>query len=126
MQNGTKTGVWYTHDQNESIPGGPMAGPVILFNGSGTAAVVLGYFENFLTGMHRQNAGVLEFGLLGSITSIPAGYTSSMVVVSNDGINAAVEAYGAALLTKYDKPGRQWDYLMEDITIQKLGYYTDK
>lgn len=125
MQNGTKTGTWHGQSQAEEIPGGTMAGPVILFNTSGDA-LVLGYYENFLSGQHRQSHGILEFGVLGSVTAIPKGYTSTMMVYhSEGGINDAVEGYGHALLTRYGKAARQWD-TVQDVSIQKLGYYTDK
>ena len=114
-----------------------MGGPVILFDQPPSAvaaaaapprAMVLGYFSNFLTGscVQASDTQALEFGLLGSITSIPANYSSSMMLYfSADGINAAVEGYGAALLEYYGKPGRQWEAAADDVSVQSLGYYTD-
>ena len=64
-----------------------MGGPVILFDqpasaGASSNAVVLGYFSNFLTGscVQDKESGALDFGLMGSITSIPANYSSSMML----------------------------------------------
>lgn len=78
MANGTKVGVLDSH----SVPGGTMGGPIILFDqkntqSGGQNAVVLGHFSNFLAGSSVQDrsSGAIEFGLLGSITSIPANYS---------------------------------------------------
>ena len=108
-----------------------MGGPVILFDQPAPGAsntMVLGYFSNFLSGSCNQDnqTGALDFGLMGSITNIPANYSSSMMLFySPDGINAAVEGYGSSLLKFYGKPGRQWEAASDDVSIQSLGYYTD-
>ena len=132
MAEGTSIKEWSTGGSGV-IRGGTMGGPVVLFDqpaspGSSPNAMVLGYFSNFLTGscVQDQRNGALDFGLLGSITSIPANYSSSMMLYfSADGVNAAVEGYGAALLKYYGKPGRQWETAADDVSIQSLGYYTD-
>jgi hypothetical protein len=142
MVNGTKFGRWPAGPPPAAtasdgapffplLPGGTMGGPVALLGEGRLAddggALVLGYAENFLSGQHVQDgAGALNFGLLGSITEVPANYTSAvMLSYSAEGVNAAMEGYGEALLRKHGKPGRQWDTAEDDISIQSLSYQTD-
>ena len=100
-----------------------------MFDDSGSNALTIGHFSNFLAGAVVQDqSGVLEYGLLGSITSIPANYSSSVMIHWGNGVNEAVEGYGAALLKYYGKAGRQWEAdgpAKDDVRLHSLGYYTD-
>jgi hypothetical protein len=65
----------------------------------------------------------VAFGPLGSIVSIPTGYTIETVVSLGQGINKAVEAWGDLLLAQYGK--NRYSY-KEDYLLQTLGYSTGR
>ena len=61
MQNGTRYGRWA---DGEQIVGGSMGGPTVLFEASQARAMVLGSFQNFMSGssvMVRKQAGAAIF-----------------------------------------------------------------
>lgn len=122
MEKGTHYGEWGV----DEIPGGSKAGPVIVFNEAhGTGAIAISPSSNFMgqSGVYNTTANALEFGLLGSISSVPAGLCSSVAVVADWTPTKAVKALGASLLATYGKEGRQWD--SDDQTIAKVSYSTD-
>merc|ERR1712150_90169 len=120
---GTKYGEWGV----DSIPGGSKAGgPVIVFNEAlATGAIAISPSSNFMgqSGVYNATTKALEFGVLGSISSLPAGLCSSVAVVAGWTPTAAVKALGSSLLETYGKVGRQWD--SDDTTIAKVSYSTD-
>lgn len=122
MEKGTRYGEWGVDD----IPGGSKAGPVVVFNEApGTGAIVISPFSNFMdqSGVYNTTTKVLEFGLMGSISSVPTGLCSSVAVMAGWTPTAAVKALGSSLLATYGKDGRQWD--SDDATIAKVSYSTD-
>lgn len=116
------TGIW----NSDAIISGGIAGsaPLLLFNEDASATVVVSAFNNFMA--HSQfydpNAHTLSYGLLGSITSVPAGYTLETVLYAGDGINAGMLGWGDTLLTRYSK---QRNAYKRDFTLRNLGYSTD-
>ena len=77
MQNGTHYGQW----GHTPLVGGTMGGPTVLFDSTQSHAVVLSPWQNFLAGSSVETmaqdfngSSALEFGLLGSILSVPAGF----------------------------------------------------
>lgn len=59
---------------------------------------------------------------MGSVASIPDGYTiETMAVLVDGGFNAAIPRLGSLLRGRYNK-GAQRD---GDVTVNYLGYYTD-
>ena len=67
--------------------------------------------------------GVLQYGLLGSVTEVPAGWNSSVILsLSKSGPSAAIRSWGAKLLRFYNK-----DPLIsrQDIISTHLGFDTD-
>ncbi len=107
----------------DAIISGGIAGsaPLLLFNEDASATVVVSAFNNFMA--HSQfydpNAHTLSYGLLGSITSVPAGYTLETVLYAGDGINAGMLGWGDTLLTRYNK---QRNAYKRDFTLRNLGY----
>eukprot|EP00930_Biecheleria_cincta_P027703 TRINITY_DN19402_c0_g1_i1.p1 TRINITY_DN19402_c0_g1~~TRINITY_DN19402_c0_g1_i1.p1 ORF type:complete len:568 (-),score=57.08 TRINITY_DN19402_c0_g1_i1:245-1948(-) len=122
MEGGTKWGEWGV----DTIPSGTRASPIVVFNQKhGTGAMVISPSSNFMgqNGVYNATAKALEFGLLGSIASVPAGLCSSVVIVSGWTPTEAVKALGSTLLAMYGKQGHQWN--SSDVTIAKVSYSTD-
>ena len=134
MENGTRFARWLPGSQ---LVGGTRGGPYVLFNAKQTNALVLSPWSNAMAGSAVQRPSVrgrtsdsahLEFGLLGSITSIPAGFEFTTAAYLGPGVNAAVRGFGAAMLEHYGKSGRAWENSgsrPDDISLSKLGYSTD-
>jgi hypothetical protein len=141
MEEGTRYGAW---DLSSDLVGGTQGGPYVLFDAPQTRALVLSPWSNFMAGSavqrrqpdsegrspsasHSDPASFLEFGLLGSIDSIPAGFEFATAAYLGHGVNAAVRGFGALLLRKYGKPGTPWEGAVAraDVSLSKLGLSTD-
>ena len=78
-----------------------------------------------MSASHDQGPETLDFGTMGSLTSLPAGFSVSHVLVaSRGGVNKAFRAWGDHLLSYYGKPP-QWSKNGGDVTSSYLGYTTD-
>ena len=141
MEEGTRYGEW---TPEAKLVGGSMAGPTVLFDAEQNNAVVLSPWKNFLAGSavprtplanddsdkSSSSSSVLEFGLIGSITEVPAGFEFATAAFAGAGVNAAVSGFGDALLRSYGKAEAgasvtPWDGKNGDVTIAKLGVSTD-
>jgi hypothetical protein len=70
-----------------------------------------------------QANGTLEYGVMGSMISIPANYNHSMIVFySSKGINEGMRAWGQTMREAHN---RTMEHRLNDLTINYLGYYTD-
>lgn len=81
MEDGTFYGVW----GRDGIPSDTSVGPIVVFaQDLGAGAVVFGPALNVMatTTAFNASANLLEFGLMGSITRVPAGTCSSTVAVA--------------------------------------------
>ena len=119
---GPNLGLW--DDVDDKLFGGLSSGPLSLFNQEGVAAVISSHSNFMTTSADSSFVSSYDLGIMGSVESIPAGFTVSHVFfVSDRGINHAFEAWGSHLLSYYDKtPTRARD---EDETNKYLGYSTD-
>ena len=110
---------------NASFAGGLAAGPVVLFDATGAASVVLSPSSQFMAVSAAPatpaNAS-LAWGPLGSAAAVPAGFGYSVVAWGGAGINSNVMAWGAALLARHGKPH---GLSKVDFTNTHLGYNTD-
>lgn len=118
----TYTGIWNAQTILQGGVGN--SGPLVLFNQDASTSIVISAFSNFMA--HSQYfdpaAHTLSYGLMGSITSVPVGYTLETIVYAGDGINAGMLGWGDALLTRYNKQRHAYK---RDYTLQTLGYSTD-
>ena len=123
--NGTRFIKW---NSTNEVVGGSKGGPTVLFDAAQTRAMVLSPWREFMAGSSVQRftgpASFLDFGLLGSITSVPAGFEFASAAYVGSGVNAAVRGFGAALLKFYGKQGQQWDG-NGDLSLAKIGLSTD-
>eukprot|EP00050_Salpingoeca_kvevrii_P015410 m.46559 g.46559 ORF g.46559 m.46559 type:complete len:910 (-) comp6309_c0_seq1:137-2866(-) len=65
---------------------------------------------------------ILTVGIHGHITSVPAGFQTSAILVfpRRCGINCAMETWGSVLRAMYNT-----ERLTADLTVSRLGYWTD-
>ena len=100
------------------------SGPTVLFDATGAGAIVLSAASAFMGASSAVTGGgqALAFGALGSAREIPATHSHEFVLFFGASPNAAVMAWGAALLGKF---GKAHDGSATDFTNAMLGYNTD-
>lgn len=98
------------------------SGPWVLFDGSANTAI-LSPAANFMTAQTSWNSqSAIESGIVSSITTLPAGFTHSTLLVIEPGINPAFETWGHALTNLTGKVRLAND---ADLSLAQLGYWTD-
>jgi len=111
---------------NKVIKSGIKGGPVVLFNFTQRGEndmLVLSPFSRFMATSLSQTNNILEYGVMGSMLTIPANYDHSMIVFySSKGINDGFREWGQIMRKTYN---RTLQNRYNDITINYLGYYTD-
>jgi len=99
-------------------------GPACFFDSGLQASVVISSFSQFMAASNGRRGNGMAYGLQGSVTDIPPGYTLSFVMVASSagGVNAAFEEWGDKLLHRY---GKSREVTYQDYSLQYLGYSTD-
>ena len=95
-----------------------------IFDRNQSATAVFSALSNFDSVIQARLPSTFELrtGVLGSIRSIPAGHSfESMVQVSANGINAAYQAWGSALLKAHGKPRTSPN---ASVVLSHLGFST--
>ena len=121
-------GAW--NSASSVIRSGMQGGPVVVFdvNHRGEAdMMVLSPFSHFMaTSLYQRNqTGVpaLEYGVMGSMITIPANYMQSFIAFySPHGVNEGVREWGELMRRAYNRTDEN---RINDITVNYLGYYTD-
>lgn len=117
-------GVW--NSSGRVVDSGMEAGPVVIFNLTDQGqrdVLVLSPFSQFMATSISQRDNILQYGVMGSMLTIPANYTHSMVIYySTDGVNKAIRDWGSFMQLAYHRNNQ---HRLDDITINYLGYYTD-
>ncbi|CAF5116774.1 unnamed protein product, partial [Rotaria magnacalcarata] len=121
-------GLW--NASSKVITSGMQGGPVVLFNLTQQGEedlLVLSPFSHFMaTSLNQRNkmfTSALEYGVLGSMSSVPANYTHTMIVFySQSGINEGIHEWGQTMQQAFNRTDIN---RVNDITINYLGYYTD-
>jgi hypothetical protein len=118
------------NSSNTVIKFGMRDGPVVLFNltqqGEGDV-LVLSPFSHFMaTSLSQRNNtrdSILEYGVMGSMSSIPANYMHSFIVFYFPrGVNEGLREWGQTMQKAYNRTNQ---HRLNDLTINYLGYYTD-
>jgi hypothetical protein len=117
-------GSW--NSSSKIIKSGMQSGPVVLFNltqvGEGDL-LVLSPFSRFMATSLSQRSNVLEYGVMGSMSYIPANYNQSLIVFySPRGINNGIREWGQTMQHAFNRTNQN---RLNDLTINYLGYYTD-
>ncbi|CAF4831166.1 unnamed protein product [Rotaria sp. Silwood1] len=119
----TFEGVMMGYDEMHA---GMEAGPVVLFNltqHGQNDVIILSPFAQFMATSLSQQDNILQYGVMGSIKTIPANYNHTMILFySSNGTNDALRQYGNIMQRVYN---RDKQYRLNDITINYLGYCTD-
>ena len=105
-------------------------GPVVLFNlteqGEGDTLILspLSHFmDTSLTQTTRASQSILEYGVAGSMTSVPANYMQAFIVYySEQGVNKGAREWGQTLQRVYNRTN---EYRLNDLSLNYLGYYID-
>ncbi|CAF3564069.1 unnamed protein product [Rotaria socialis] len=121
-------GLW--NASSKVITSGMQGGPVVLFNLTQQGEedlLVLSPFSHFMaTSLNQRNkmlTSALEYGVLGSMSSVPANYTHTMIVFySQSGINEGIHEWGQTMQQAFNRTDVN---RVNDLTINYLGYYTD-
>eukprot|EP01105_Mastigella_eilhardi_P003959 TRINITY_DN1521_c0_g1_i3.p1 TRINITY_DN1521_c0_g1~~TRINITY_DN1521_c0_g1_i3.p1 ORF type:complete len:580 (-),score=103.46 TRINITY_DN1521_c0_g1_i3:733-2472(-) len=98
--------------------------PMILYD-EALRSLVVSPFDNFMAASQTLSGhfgDILGCGVQGQVASIPVGFRHATIVVLGTSPTQAMYQWGAALL---QKSGKGSDVALNDITTQKLGYYTD-
>jgi len=117
-------GSW--NSSSQVIRSGMQSGPIVIFNfteqGEGDL-LILSPFSQFMATSLSQTNNILEYGVMGSILSIPENYNHSMIVFySSNGINEGIRAWGKTMQRAFNRTNKN---RLNDVTINYLGYYTD-
>ena len=118
------------NSSNTVIQFGIRDGPVVLFNltqqGEGDMLILSPLSRFMATSLSQRNTtrdSMLEYGVMGSMSSIPANYMHSFIVFySPRGINEGIREWGQTMRRAFNRTD---EYRRSDITINYLGYYTD-
>jgi len=114
-----------TSDITSGIKG---TGPLVVFQKAMRLSVVFSPFSNAMAAnqkfTHNQLGNILDYGIMGNVTSIPPGYEISTIVsFAEGGVNSAMMAWGDAMLSRSQKSrDAAWE---KDFALQYLGYSTD-
>jgi hypothetical protein len=96
--------------------------PWIFFDDAG-AAFIVSAADHFQEAQTTQDAsGAIAAGVLGSVGTLPAGYTRRTILTTKDGIGAAHRSWGTALTRLAGKPLPAND---AGVVLNTLGYWTD-
>jgi hypothetical protein len=117
-------GIWNASSKvvTNSLEGGPVVVFDLYKKGQGNA-VIISPFSKFMATSLNQDGDVLQYGVMGSVITIPANYNHSLILYySSDGINKGIHQWGEMMQLAYNRKNQ---YRENDITIKYLGYYTD-
>lgn len=96
--------------------------PWVFFDGSGNT-FVLSAADHFQEAQTSQaSGGAIAAGVIGSIATLPAGYTRKTILTTKDGVGAAYRAWGAAIRTLAGKSVPAND---TGTVLNTFGYWTD-
>ena len=105
-----------------AFAGGLESGPLALLDAAGGNTLVLSAASDFAAVSAAVRGSALAFGPLGSAAELPAGYTYAAVAWAGAGFNAAMMAWGAAMMSRFNKPH---GLAQTDFTATHLIYNTD-
>ncbi|KJE90013.1 hypothetical protein CAOG_001397 [Capsaspora owczarzaki ATCC 30864] len=113
------------HWPDSSYPGGGGSGvPLVLYNEQ-LRTVLLSPASNFLVATQTYAPsldGQFAAGILGTVESIPVGFSQDFVLFGGFGVRSTFAVWGEYLLARYKKARATFD---SDLSISHLGYWTD-
>lgn len=118
---GPLSGTWDTTGAKAFSPG-ISSGPIVLLDESAAASLILSAASEFAAVSAVASSGSLSYGPLGSVDSLPKGYSYETVAWLGAGVNYAVMSWGRALMGKF---GKVHGLSRTDFTNTHLHYNTD-
>jgi hypothetical protein len=119
-----QAGSW--NSSSKVVKSGMKGGPIVLFNFTQRGEndlLIISPFSRFMATSLSQTNNILEYGVMGSMLSIPANYNHSLIVFySSKGINVGFREWGQTMQRAYNRTNQ---HRLNDLTINYLGYYTD-
>ena len=120
-------GLW---NSSSKVVKGMMDGLVALFDltqqGEGDTLVLSPMSHFMATSISQRNEAsdsVFEYGVMGSMSTIPANYMHSYIVFySARGINSAVQEWGQTMQRAFNRSNQ---HRANDKTVNYVGYYTN-
>ncbi len=105
------------------------SGVVAVYDSQGKNTMVMSAMTNAMTVSHiTDNNGVLSYGIMGNVTTIPQNYHIEIIVQfptnPSQGLTETVYEWGNSMRAVYNKPSTA-SARERDITLQYLGYTTD-
>lgn len=102
--------------------------PLVVFDSTMENSVVISPQNTFMSG-HQQvtipdgyQVPIFATGIVGSVESVPKGYSMETLVVGGHNLTGTMDTWGHLLRTRYKKDDK---YRRDDFSINYLGYYTD-
>ena len=120
---GSFTGVGL-QPNNSLIFNGVPTMPLLFFgNRSDGGAVMVSPLGNFTDAAHATSGDAWRHGPNGRLTSLPAGYSHTTLLVGGDGPTATIAAWGRRLRSFHhtDRSAAR----AADVTLSKIGVFTD-
>jgi hypothetical protein len=65
--------------------------------------------------MYNTTSNVLSFGIMGSMTYVPAGFSVETILQVGSGVNTVFESWGDKLLHRY---GKNRNYKDRDVAVR--------
>lgn len=121
-------GLW--NSSNKVIKDGMQDGILALFDlsqqGEGDTLVLSAMSHFMATSIYQRDetlGNTLEYGIMGSMSTIPANYIHSFIVFySSNGINSGVEEWGETMQRVFNRTN---EHRLNDVAINNVGYYTN-
>lgn len=108
---------------NKALPGGlEGSGPMAIFTHDLNRTLVVSAFRNTMAQSQHFANGTLHYGLLGSVTNVPKGWSSSVILSLGRGPTQAVRGWGKKLTSFY---GKDDSLSRADFISTHLGFDTD-
>jgi hypothetical protein len=99
----------------------PSDGPWLAFDEEGNT-FALSAASNFMTAWTSLQGGAITTGIHPDIAQLPSGFEHQTILAIGQGVNATYDLWGHALT---DLQGKKRPPNDADVTLQKLGYWTD-
>ena len=115
-------GLW--DNSTEDIRDGEYGGPLVLFNTNLDKVVILSSLNNYMVSSlyHDKTTNSLQWGLMGSVESVPVSESLRTVLVFGRSLEEATTRWGEVLqLSGVGKVKER----SEDVVTNKLGYWCD-
>ena len=109
--------------------GGLVAAPIALpYGRSLNDTIAITALSSVMSASHEYDveAGSLDLGVLGSVTSLHAGYTAEWLLTVDSGFHGALRKAGAALLQKAGTAQTKRSNAAADVSLNSLGYATQQ